>query len=63
MPDGRRLYLVIDAAPLSNEAGDVVAIVETQRDRTEQRLTMQALNDSEQRISSILGSRWMLLSL
>jgi len=56
MPDGRRLYLVIDAGTISNEQGEVVAIVETQRDRTEQRLTMQALTESEQRISSILGS-------
>jgi len=56
MPDGRRLYLVIDAGTISNERGEVVAIVETQRDRTEQRLTMQALTESEQRISSILGS-------
>ncbi|MCK9396687.1 MAG: sigma 54-interacting transcriptional regulator [Methylobacter sp.] len=56
MPDGRRLYLVIDAGTISNERGEVVAIVETQRDRTEQRLTMQALSESEQRISSILGS-------
>jgi PAS domain S-box-containing protein len=56
MPDGRRLYLVIDAGAISNELGEVVAIVETQRDRTEQRLTMQALTESEQRISSILGS-------
>jgi PAS domain S-box-containing protein len=56
MPDGRRLYLVIDAGTISNEQGQIVAIVETQRDRTEQRLTMQALTESEQRISSILGS-------
>ncbi|MGZ5006264.1 MAG: PAS domain-containing protein, partial [Methylobacter sp.] len=56
MPDGRRLYLVIDAGTISNDQGEVVAIVETQRDRTEQRLTMQALTESEQRISSILGS-------
>ncbi|TRW95258.1 sigma 54-interacting transcriptional regulator [Candidatus Methylobacter oryzae] len=56
MPDGRRLYLVIDAGTISNGQGEVVAIVETQRDRTEQRLTMQALSESEQRISSILGS-------
>ncbi len=56
MPDGRKLYLVIDAGIISNEQGEVVAIVETQRDRTEQRLTMQALSESEQRISSILGS-------
>ena len=56
MPDGRRLYLVIDAGTISNEQGEVVAIVETQRDRTEQRLTMQALSESEQRISSILDS-------
>ena len=56
MPDGRKLYLVIDAGIISNERGEVVAIVETQRDRTEQRLMMQALTESEQRISSILGS-------
>ncbi|MGZ4960864.1 MAG: sigma 54-interacting transcriptional regulator [Methylomonas sp.] len=56
MPDGRRLYLVIDAGSITNEQGEVVAIVETQRDRTEQRLMMQALTESEQRISSILGS-------
>lgn len=56
MPDGRRLYLVIDAGTICNEHGDVVAIVETQRDRTEQRLIMQALSESEQRISSILAS-------
>jgi formate hydrogenlyase transcriptional activator len=56
MPDGSRLYLVIDAKTISNEQGEVVAIVETQRDRTEQRLMMQALTESEQRISSILGS-------
>ncbi|MGZ5055514.1 MAG: sigma-54 interaction domain-containing protein, partial [Methylobacter sp.] len=52
----RRLYLVIDAGSITNEQGEVVAIVETQRDRTEQRLMMQALTESEQRISSILGS-------
>ena len=56
MPDGRRLYLVIDAGTVCNEQGEVVAIVETQRDRTEQRLMMQALAESEQRISSILAS-------
>jgi PAS domain S-box-containing protein len=56
MPDSRKLYLVIDAGIISNERGEVVAIVETQRDRTEQRLMMQALTESEQRISSILGS-------
>jgi formate hydrogenlyase transcriptional activator len=56
MPDGRRLYLVIDAGTITDEQGEVVAIVETQRDRTEQRLMMQALTESEQRISSILGS-------
>ena len=56
MPDGRKLYLVIDAGAISNEQGEVMAIVETQRDRTEQRLMMQALTESEQRISSILGS-------
>lgn len=56
MPDGRRLYLVIDAGAICNEQGEVIAIVETQRDRTEQRLTMQALTESEQRISSILAS-------
>jgi len=56
MPDGRRLYLVIDAGTITDEHGEVVAIVETQRDRTEQRLMMQALTESEQRITSILGS-------
>ncbi len=56
MPDGRRLYLVIDAGAISNDLGEVVAIVETQRDRTEQRLMMQALSESELHISSILGS-------
>jgi formate hydrogenlyase transcriptional activator len=56
MPDGRRLYLVIDACAIHDEHGEVVAVVETQRDRTEQRLMMQALSESEQRISSILGS-------
>ena len=56
MPDSRRLYLVIDAGTICNDQGEVVAIVETQRDRTEQRLMMQALSESEQRISSILGS-------
>ena len=56
MPNGRRLYLVIDAGAIYNEDGDVIAVFETQRDRTEQRLMMQALTDSEERISSILGS-------
>ena len=56
MPDGRKLYLVIDAGAISNEHGELIAIVETQRDRTEQRLMMQAYSDSEQRISSILAS-------
>jgi formate hydrogenlyase transcriptional activator len=56
MPDGRRLYLVIDACAIHDNQGKVVAVVETQRDRTEQRLTMQALGESEQRMSSILGS-------
>lgn len=56
MPDGRRLYLVIDAGTISDEDGNVVAVFETQRDRTEQKLTLQALTDSEQRISAILSS-------
>ncbi|WP_231383547.1 sigma 54-interacting transcriptional regulator [Methylobacter luteus] len=56
MPDGRRLYLVIDAGPIVNDKGEIVAVVETQRDRTEQRLTMQALAESEHRFSAILGS-------
>jgi PAS domain S-box-containing protein len=56
MPDGRRLYLVIDAGAIRNAQGEVVAVVETQRDRTEQRLMMQSLSESEQRISTILGS-------
>jgi formate hydrogenlyase transcriptional activator len=56
MPDGRRLYLVIDAGPIVNDEGEIVAVVETQRDRTEQRLTMQALTESEHRFSAILGS-------
>ncbi|MGZ8239189.1 MAG: sigma 54-interacting transcriptional regulator [Methylobacter sp.] len=56
MPDGRRLYLVIDAAAITGDNGDVVAVVETQRDRTEQRLMMQALEESEQRFAAILGS-------
>jgi formate hydrogenlyase transcriptional activator len=56
MPDGRRLYLVIDAGAITDDQGRVVAVVETQRDRTEQRLTMQALTESEQRLSSILDS-------
>ena len=56
MPDGRRLYLVIDACRICDAQGQIVAIVETQRDRTEQRLMMQALSESEQRISLILSS-------
>ncbi|MDD2725211.1 MAG: sigma 54-interacting transcriptional regulator [Methylovulum sp.] len=56
MPDGRRLYLVIDAAAITDDNGEVVAVVETQRDRTEQRLMMQALAESEQRFAAILGS-------
>jgi formate hydrogenlyase transcriptional activator len=56
MPDGRRLYLVIDACAIHDRNGEIVAVVETQRDRTEQQLMMQALRESEQRISSILGS-------
>jgi formate hydrogenlyase transcriptional activator len=56
MPDGRRLYLVIDAGPIVNDKGEIIAVVETQRDRTEQRLTMQALAESERRFSAILGS-------
>ncbi|MDD5273135.1 MAG: PAS domain S-box protein, partial [Methylovulum sp.] len=56
MPDGRRLYLVIDAAVIRNAQGEVVAVVETQRDRTEQRLMMQSLSESEQRLATILAS-------
>jgi formate hydrogenlyase transcriptional activator len=56
MPDGRKLYLVIDAGPIVNDRGEIVAVVETQRDRTEQKLTMQALAESEHRFSAILGS-------
>lgn len=56
MPDGSKLYLVIDAGMISDEQGEVIAVIETQRDRTEQRLIMQALAESEQRISSILAS-------
>lgn len=56
MPDGRRLYLAIDAAAITNGKGEVVAVVETQRDRTEQKLVMQALAESEKRFASMLDS-------
>jgi len=56
MPDGRKLYLVIDAGPIINESGEVIAVVETQRDRTEQRLMLQALEESEQRFAAIVSS-------
>jgi formate hydrogenlyase transcriptional activator len=56
MPDGRRLYLVIDVRPILDSVGNTVAVIETQRDRTEQRLMMQALAASEQRVAAILAS-------
>jgi formate hydrogenlyase transcriptional activator len=56
MPDGRKLYLVIDAGPITNDAGETIAVVETQRDRTEQRLMLQALEESEQRFATIVSS-------
>lgn len=56
MPDGRSLYLVIDAGLVTDDRGRVVAAVQTQRDRTDQRLMMQALAESERRFSSILDS-------
>jgi diguanylate cyclase (GGDEF)-like protein/PAS domain S-box-containing protein len=42
---GTRLYLAIDARPLYNSDGDMVAVVETVRDLTLQKLAQTALQD------------------
>lgn len=39
----KQLYLAIDAGPVFNEAGDLIAVVETLRDITEQKLAQDAL--------------------
>ncbi len=39
----KQLYLAIDAGPVFNEAGDLIAVVETLRDITEQKLAQEAL--------------------
>jgi len=39
----KRLYLAIDAGPIFDEAGDLIAVVETLRDMTTQKLAQNAL--------------------
>ncbi|CAL1241668.1 sigma 54-interacting transcriptional regulator [Candidatus Methylocalor cossyra] len=56
MPDGRRLYLIIEAGPILDARGEVVAVVETQRDMTAQKLAEQALAESERRFSTLFDS-------
>lgn len=40
---GKRLYLAIDAGPIYDEDGNLLAVVETLRDQTEQKLAQMAL--------------------
>jgi diguanylate cyclase (GGDEF)-like protein len=40
---GKRLYLAVDAGPICDEGGKLIAVVETLRDMTEQKLAQTAL--------------------
>ena len=57
---GHRRYVVIDAAPILDEQGKILAVVETVRDITEQKQAQDALEalhkQQEQHFTTIVGS-------
>ncbi len=61
---GERRYVIFDAAPIFNTAGEIVAVVETLQDVTESKLTEQALIDekstSEQIKKSLENQKYAL---
>ncbi len=55
-PNGRRVLLSINAAPLFDESGRVDGVVSTIEDVTEKVKTAEALRESEEKYRTILGS-------
>jgi len=55
-PNGRRVLLSINAAPLFDESGHVDGVVSTIEDVTEQVEIAEALRESEEKYRTILGS-------
>jgi PAS domain S-box-containing protein len=55
-PDGRRVLLSINAAPLTDEAGNLTGMVATLHDITEQINTAESLRDSEARFRTLVNS-------
>ena len=55
-PDGARRMLSMNAAPLKDDAGEIVRVVISIEDITEQRLAQQALQRSQNRFQNLLQS-------
>jgi diguanylate cyclase (GGDEF)-like protein/PAS domain S-box-containing protein len=53
---GTRLYLAIDSSPIYDEAGKLLAVVETLRDKTGSKMADIALNESHQQMFTLLNS-------
>jgi len=53
---GERVYLVIDANPIYDEQGQLVAVIETLRDKTESKMSDIALIESHQQMFTLLNS-------
>jgi diguanylate cyclase (GGDEF)-like protein len=67
---GKRLYLAIDAGPIYDEGGKLIAVVETLRDMTEQQLAQTALQSlavkdgltgiaNRRSFDETLGAQWL----
>jgi len=53
LPSGKHLYLDIDACPIRDNNGKIIAVIEVLNDITEKTMSEQALNESEQKYRTL----------
>lgn len=51
---GKKRYLIFDAAPIYDEQGDMIAVIETLQDTTESKLAEIALGEERQYLASVI---------
>ncbi|HEY6010942.1 MAG TPA: PAS domain S-box protein [Nitrospirota bacterium] len=54
--NGKRRYLIFDAAPVHNKSGKLVVVIETLQDITAQKLLEESLATSEDRLRTIIAT-------